>query len=629
VAASNDEVSWSETPSTLEIDFRPHFYETGLFRVLGGLGLCAVALGLHRFRVKRLAERQAELLRINEALHESEERYAIAARGANDGLFDWDLRSDRVYYSPRWKAMVGRAEEDVGEEPAEWLGRIHPDDAARVRADLQAHLEGDSSHFESEHRIVRGDGTSVFVLCRGLLVRDAQGRAIRLAGSQTDISERKRAEAQILHDALHDPLTGLPNRTLFLDRLGQAVARRRRHDGYRFAVLFLDLDRFKLVNDSLGHLVGDRLLVGLAERLAGCVRPEDTVARLGGDEFAILLDEIQEDHDATKVASRIQEELRRPFGLAGQEVFSTASIGVTLGDSRERRPEDLLRDADTAMYRAKAQGRDRHEIFDDAMHSRAVAALELETDLRRALERGGLRLVYQPIVSLASGRAVGFEALARWPLPDGGFVPPDEFIPLAEETGLILPLGQFVLREACAAARHWQEGGGGGLSVSVNISAREFGQPGLVDRIKDLLAENGLAPAQLRLEITESLIMDDPDEAVVRCLALRELGVGIDIDDFGTGYSSLSYLRRFPVDSLKIDRSFVGDMDTSTEDHEIVRAIVSLAGTLGIKTVAEGVETAEQLKRLRGLGCDFAQGYYFSRPVDAQDVVARVAYDRG
>jgi diguanylate cyclase (GGDEF)-like protein/PAS domain S-box-containing protein len=624
VAASNDEATWSESPASVEIELRPHFYETGLFRVLGVLALGAAVVGLHRVRVRRLARRQGELVRINEALHESEERYAVASQGANDGLWDWNLKSGRVYYSSRWKSMLGYAEDEIGDRPEEWLGRIHPDDQAQVRLDLEAHLGGASPHFQTEHRVRHKNGEHVYVLCRGLVVRDASGQAVRLAGSQTDITRRKRTEEQILHDALHDALTGLPNRNLFLDRLGQAVARRRRHDDYHFAVLFLDLDRFKVVNDSLGHLAGDRLLVELARRLLACLRSEDTVARLGGDEFAILLDEIEDVRSATRVAERIQEELRQPCSLDGHEVFSTMSIGITLDDPRDRRPEELLRDADTAMYRAKAQGRDRHEIFDDAMHAKAVAALKLEADLRRALERGELRLAYQPIVALATGRAVGFEALARWPHPERGLVAPDEFVPLAEETGLILPVGRFVLREACRAARAWQESGAPELSISVNVSAREFGQAGLVDRIESVLAEHGLPASRLRLEITESVIMEDPEEAVVRCLALRELGVRIDIDDFGTGYSSLSYLRRFPVDALKIDRAFVGGMDARTEDHEIVRAILNLASSLGIKTVAEGIETEAQLARLRGLGCELGQGYFLAPPVEEEEALARV-----
>jgi diguanylate cyclase (GGDEF)-like protein/PAS domain S-box-containing protein len=627
VAASDDQATWSPQPAQLEIEFRPHFYERPPFRILGVLAIGAVGLGLHRLRVRRLARREVELVRINEALQESEDRYSVAAQGANDGLWDWNLKTGRVYYSPRWKSMLRYSGDEIKDEPEEWLGRIHPDDQAQVRLDLDAHLAGASPHFESEHRIRDKHGDFLFVLSRGLVVRDPQGRPMRLAGSQTDITSRKRTEEQILHDALHDSLTGLPNRNLFLDRLGQAVARRRRHENYHFAVLFLDLDRFKLVNDSLGHLAGDQLLVALAQRLMPWVRSEDTTARLGGDEFAILLDDIQDARDATRVAERIQEELRQPFSLEGHEIFSTASIGITFDDARDRRPEELLRDADTAMYRAKALGRDRHEIFDDAMHSRAVAVLKLEADLRRALDRGELRLLYQPIVSLATDRPVGFEALVRWQHPERGLLTPDDFVPLAEETGLVIPLGHFVLREAARVARQGQDAmpKNPGFSISVNLSAREFAQTGLVDRIEGLLAEYALEPSRLRVEITESVIMGDPEAAIARCLTLRDLGVGIDIDDFGTGYSSLSYLRRFPVDALKIDRSFVGGMGGRPEDLEIVRAIVSLAIALGIKTVAEGVETAEQLLLVKDLGCGFGQGYLFGPPVDSEEAIARAA----
>jgi diguanylate cyclase (GGDEF)-like protein/PAS domain S-box-containing protein len=592
---------------------------------LVGLGIVVAGLGVHRLRVRRLARRAAELVRINEALRESEERYAVAARGGNDGLWDWNLKTGRVYYSPRWKAMLGYADVELGDDPDEWLGRVHPEDQPDVREHLAAHLDGASPHFENEHRVRHKSGEYLFVLSRGLVVRDGRGENVRLAGSQTDITLRKQTEAQILHDALHDPLTGLPNRTLFLDRLGQALARRHRREDYRFAVLFLDLDRFKLVNDSLGHPAGDELLVGLAKRLSGCLRSEDTVARLGGDEFALLLDDIGDARAAARMAERIREELRQPFNLGGHEVFSTASIGITFDPESDRRPEDLLRDADTALYRAKALGRDRHELFDEAMHSRAVAILKLETDLRHALERNELGLVYQPIVALQTGGTVGFEALVRWSHPERGLLFPDEFIPLAEETGLIVPLGQWVLREACGAARSWQEAARGGppCFVSVNLSVREFSRADLVERVRKVLGEFGIPPSSLRLEITESLIMDDPEAAVARCRGLRELGVGIDIDDFGTGYSSLSYLRRFPVDALKIDRSFVSRMDEHTEDLEIVRAIVSLATTLHIGTVAEGVETPEQAEKLRSLGCELGQGYLFARPLAREEAIAR------
>jgi diguanylate cyclase (GGDEF)-like protein/PAS domain S-box-containing protein len=623
VEASNDGVAWSARPAAFEVALRPRFYQTGAFRAASLASIALVGLGLHRLRVRRLARRASELVRINRALHESEERYAVAAQGANDGLWDWDLRSGRVYYSPRWKAMVGCTDHEVGDAASEWLDRIHPDDRARVQADLDAHVAGHSPHFESEHRIRHRDGSYRFVLNRGLAVRDARGVGVRLAGSQTDITLRKQAEAQILHDALHDPLTGLPNRTLYLDRLGQAVARRRRREGTRFAVLFLDLDRFKIVNDSLGHLAGDALLVALAERLASCLRTDDTVARLGGDEFAILLDDIEDELEATRVVDRIQQALRNPFVLDGHEVFSTASIGITFGGPSDRRPEELLRDADTAMYRAKALGRDRHEIFDEAMHARAVAALTLESELRRGLERGELRLLYQPIVSLASGGTVGLEALVRWQHPERGLLAAADFVPLAEETGLIVPVGHWVMEEACRAARACREAGAAPLPVSVNLCAREFTQGDLPARVRGLLERHGLEPGSLRVEITESLIMDDPATAVARCLALREMGVGIEIDDFGTGYSSLSSLRRFPVDALKIDRSFVLGVHERPEDTEIVRAIVSLAAALQLGVVAEGVETGEQAAALRALGCELAQGHLFARPLPREEAFVR------
>jgi diguanylate cyclase (GGDEF)-like protein/PAS domain S-box-containing protein len=626
VEASNDGVLWSQRAAGFEVVLRPRFYQTDWFRAGSVAAIGIVVLGLHRLRVRRLARRATELVRINEALHESEERYAVAARGANDGLWDWDLRSGRVFYSPRWKAMVGQEDREVGDSPDEWFSRIHPEDRARVEGDLSAHVSGDSPHFESEHRMRHRDGSYLFVLNRGLAVRDERGERVRLAGSQTDITLRKQAEAQILHDALHDPLTGLPNRTLYLDRLGQAVARRRRRDESRFAVLFLDLDRFKLVNDSLGHLAGDALLVALAQRLASCLRTDDTVARLGGDEFAILLDDIEDEREASRVVDRIQQELRNPFVLDGHEVFSTASIGITFGGPTDRRPEELLRDADTAMYRAKALGRDRHEIFDEAMHARAVAALTLETDLRRGLERGELRLLYQPIVSLESGRTVGLEALVRWQHPERGLLAAADFVPLAEETGLIVPVGHWVMEEACRAARACREAGAAPLPISVNLCAREFTQGDLAARMRALLDRHGLGADCLRVEITESLIMEDPEAAIARCVALREMGVGIEIDDFGTGYSSLSALRRFPVDALKIDRSFVLGVHERTEDTEIVRAIVSLAAALRLGVVAEGVETEEQAAALRALGCTLAQGYLFAPPLARDQAFARVRH---
>jgi len=569
-----------------------------------------------------------ERIRAEEALRVSEERYALAVRGANDGLWDWSIADDRVYFSPRWKEMLGYGDEEIRNHSDEWFSRVHPDDAAKLRWELQEHFSGGSPLFEHEHRIEHKDGSYRWMLCRGVAVRDAEGNATRVAGSLTDITERKLAERQLFHDAFHDTLTQIPNRGLFHDLLARAVGRLRRHDDYLFAVLFLDLDRFKLLNESLGHSMGDQLLVAVARRLERLVRPGDTVARLGGDEFTILLDGIKSPGDATRVAERVQREISRPFTLGGQEVFTTVSIGIALSSTGYEHPDHLLRDADLAMYRAKSLGKARCEVFDRQMHARAAAQLELETDLRRALDRGEFLVHYQPIVSLESGRVEGFEALARWQHPIRGLVLPGEFIPTAEETGLIIPLGRWVLGEACRTLRDLCEGRPGTepqLSVSVNLSPRQFRHPNLVDEVRQALEETGLPARCLRLEITESTVMENAEPSMAMLAQLRALGVQLYLDDFGTGYSSLSYLPRFPIDTLKIDRSFVSGMVPGGENAEIVGAIVTLARNLGMGVIAEGVETAEQLAMLRGLRCGHVQGYYVSRPVAAESVRALLA----
>ncbi|HKQ51138.1 MAG TPA: EAL domain-containing protein [Pyrinomonadaceae bacterium] len=420
--------------------------------------------------------------------------------------------------------------------------------------------------------------------------------------------------------ALHDALTGLPNRTLLMNHLKLAVEHAKRRPEYLFAALFLDLDRFKVINDSLGHLAGDQLLVELARRLEDCVRTTDIVARLGGDEFAILLSDLEDSADAVRVSERIQEELRRPFRLGGQEVYTSASIGITLSATGYRDPEAILRDADTVMYRAKANGKARHELFDAQMHARAVALLQMETDLRRAVERREFQVHYQPIVSLRSGRVAGLEALVRWQHPERGCVPPADFIPVAEETGLILEIGRQVLRDACAQMRRWQLEGvvAPSLTLSVNLGGKQFNRPDLAERIDQALYETGLDPRCLKLEITESVIMGNAEAACVTLAGLRGLGMGISIDDFGTGYSSLSYLHRFPVNTLKVDRSFIGRMGSPDENSEIVRTIITLGSNLGMEVVAEGVETELQDAQLKSLGCHYAQGFLYSAPLDAQ-----------
>ncbi|HSE42551.1 MAG TPA: EAL domain-containing protein, partial [Acidobacteriota bacterium] len=564
--------------------------------------------------------RTDEILRQQqEALRETAERYALAALGANDGLWDWDLKTDQIYFSPRWKAMLGYTDE-IGSNPEDWFSRIHPDDRLRFEGALESHLKGMTPHFEMEHRVRHRDGSYCWMLTRGIAVPNEKGEPLRMAGSQTDITQRKTTEQRLQHEAIHDVLTDLPNRALFMDLLARSLARAKRRSDYLFAVLFLDLDRFKLINDSLGHMIGDQLLIAMARRLERCLRPGDVVARLGGDEFTILLEDIHDGNDATRIADRIQTELKQPFQLGGQEVFTTASIGIALSAAGYDFPEDLLRDSDTAMYRAKAIGRACHQVFDSAMHSSAVALLRQETDLRRALERNEFVLYYQPTVCLRSGRIHGVEALIRWQHPDRGLVMPDDFIHQAEENGLIIPIGKWVLEEACRQMRIWQREYPH-LTVSVNLSVKQFTQSQQLSlQVQKTLSEARFNPNYLMLEITESMLMENPEATAITLEQLKKLNVRIHIDDFGTGYSSLSYLHRFKIDTLKIDRSFVSRMSAVNENLEIVRTIVTLAHNLGMDVIAEGVETSEQLAQLRALKCERAQGFYFSEPVTAQEV---------
>ena len=558
-----------------------------------------------------------------EGLKESEERYALAARGANDGLWDWNLATNVIYFSTRWKAMLGCQDDEIVDKPNEWFDRIHEADRERVKDEIAAHQRGLTPHFESEHRVRHKDGIYRWMLSRGLAVRDESGKPVRMAGSQTDITEGK----------VSDPLTNLPNRLLFLDRLGRLMRHSKRHPDRLFAVLFLDLDGFKMINDSLGHLVGDQLLLAVAKRLESCLRETDTVARLaqtftlarmGGDEFTVLLDEIKEPADANHAAERIMKELSAPFHIGGKEIFTSASIGIALRNASYQQPEEIMRDADTAMYQAKSLGKSRYEIFDADMRATVLARLELETDLRRALERAELRNFYQPIVALATGQIMGFEALMRWQHPTRGLLGPDKFISVAEDTGLIRELGWWSLGEACRRLKEWRDqvGPERDLVISVNLSIKQFTQQNLVQNIGAMLEELGIPPHALKLEITESTVMEDPAAAVDMLQKMKGLGIRLAIDDFGTGYSSLSYLHRFPLDTLKIDRSFISGEAQGLNGMEIARTVMPLAKNLQLDVVAEGVETAEQAQQLKNLECKYAQGFFFSEPVTAAEAGA-------
>jgi diguanylate cyclase (GGDEF)-like protein/PAS domain S-box-containing protein len=563
-----------------------------------------------------------ERKRVEEALRESEERYALAARGANEGLWDWDLKTNKIYYSPRWMEIIGRNPAEVSDSPDEWFDRIHLEDVRQLKADILKHVRGFSPHFDNEHRLRNPDGSYSWVLSRGIAVHDAKGAPIRMAGSLTDITRRKIAEQKMLHDALHDSLTGLPNRLLFMDRLGLAVERTKRISGYLFAVLFLDLDRFKDVNDSLGHMLGDQLLVETARLLSRNLRATDTVARLGGDEFVILLDDIQEISDATRIANRIQNDLSTSFSISGHEVFLTTSIGIVVSETGYSTPDDVIRDADIAMYRAKALGKARYEIFDNTMRDRIINRLALENELRQAIESNELCLHYQPIVSLETGRLAGLEALVRWRHPRRGLLYPDSFINLAEETGLIIPMDRWVLAEACRQMLAWKAEFPNlpPLTISVNVSGKQVAQPDLAGYVKSVLQETGLPPTDLRLEITERAIMENVEMAAGIFTELQSFGVKIEIDDFGTGYSSLSYLAKLPINALKIDQSFVRLLNEDSAHLHIVQSIVMLAHGLKIYVVAEGVETAGQLGYLKELACEKAQGYFFAKPFSSEDV---------
>ena len=558
------------------------------------------------------------------------ERFLIATGGRNDGVWDLDLSNETVHYSDRWKAMLGHAPDEIRDELEEWLSRVHPDDLTRLRSVIDASIAGEISVIEQRYRMRRKGGDYRWMMTQGEVVSDAEGNAVRIVGRQSDVDGEEASIEAVRSSGLQDPLTRLPNRAVLMDRLRHAFARAQRDHEQGFAVLFFDLDRFKNVNDSLGHLTGDQLLRAIAQRVEKACRPGDTVARFGGDEFVILVEDIKDIRGATVAAERIQHEFKVPFDLDGNEVFATISIGIALWNPEYERPEDMLRDSDTAMYRAKAMGRNSFAVFDDAMHRRVVATLRLENDLRRALARKEFRVFYQPIVDITDGHIAGFEALVRWQHPERGLLMPGEFIMVAEEMGAIIQLDRWVAEEACKQLRVWHQKyrAHSRVTMSVNISTTQLMRPDVVAGIDLILRNSGLYGKSLKLEVTESVLMENAQYASAVLEQLKSLNIAISIDDFGTGYSSLAYLRRFPIDTLKIDYSFVSRMLEDEESSQIVRTIVTLAKNLNKDTVAEGVQTRSQFAALSDLGVNMVQGYFVAPPLPkdvAESLLERTA----
>ncbi|MGB3205417.1 MAG: EAL domain-containing protein [Crinalium sp.] len=607
---------------------KPFQIEEVLARVENQLALQAAKteiLLLNAELEQRINQRTEQLKRANVELTKSEEQFRLTFEMAPIGIAIQTLDGKFIRINQAFCETSGYSSEELLDKT--WIDLSHPDDIASTLTLHQKLHQREISDFQTESRYLTKDGKVVYGILQVAVVRDAEQKPVHLIGQFLDITARKLAEEQLLFDALHDNLTNLPNRNLLMERLELALKQAQRQTDYLFAVMFIDLDRFKVVNDSLGHEVGDQLLVAIARKLETLIRASDIVARLGGDEFIILLDNLQDLNDAIRIADRICLELNSPFLIENRQVFTTASIGIVFSSTHYQTGSELIRDADIAMYRAKEAGKARYEIFDRIMHAYAVEQLQLESDLRHAIAHQELLVHYQPIISLTTGKLTGFEALLRWKHPSRGFISPAEFIPIAEETGLIVTIGQWILREACHQFQTWslQYQLSNSLTISVNLSSKQLREPTLIKQIDQIIQETKLNSSCLKLELTESMLIDHVEAVISTMSQLRGRAIHLSIDDFGTGFSCLSYLHRFPINTLKIDRSFVSRIGEENENLGIVKTIITLAHELGMDAIAEGVETQQQVNQLKALGCDQAQGYFFSPPLSSESAELFIA----
>ena len=568
-------------------------------------------------RDQKLTEEIESKEQIAQALKISQERYALAVKGANDGIWDWNLNDNQIYYSSRWKNLLGYSEKEIGHSSQEWFGRIHEDDLENVKYHLNQHLNGYTPFFRCEFRIRRKDDIYIWVRYRGLVSLDENGKAYRIAGSQTDITAQKEFEQRLHFAAYHDSLTNLPNRKYLTEKSIEILTMAKFEKKNDFALMFLDLDRFKIINDSLGHMKGDQILIMISKRLSNWANGKDIVCRFGGDEFIVVKPNIQSREKVMEELHQLQTLMNRPLTIDGQQLYIGMSVGIVIGPEQYNSPTDIIRDADIALYQAKSAGLSNYIVFNTGMRQQAVASMSIETDLREALNDHQFRLFYQPIVNLQENRLTGFEALIRWEHPVHGMVNPAQFIPIAEQTGLINHIGRWVIDESMRQIRIWQESYPD-ITMSMNVSAKQLKDDTLLQNIKAAILINELTPATLSFEITETSVLEFDDATIAVLNDIKKLGVRLSLDDFGTGFSSLSVLHMYPIDTLKIDQTFIREILQDNNKIAIARTIIELGNSLGMDVVAEGVETYESLKLLIDFGCPFGQGYYFLKPMPAE-----------